>query len=370
MNKAIKLFYSWLFVISILSCGVLPEQEPEHKFSGNDWINSIISQNNTLYLVGGTNSSNTPHGLSDFYIIEIDTQGNLKSETNIGSIFHDVARDIHRLGDTLLVSGESSADDIYTFINDGQNIESIKLNATASALCQTDNGVVYLTQQDSTITLEKKAGDLKTLLSKTYSLAGNSIIASDQNYYVIAEESLSDNIIGITQLDTECDTIWSITYENDIISTHYSVGSSVEGDFLLFGKTSSEIDSLNNRLTILGFNKDGQFKFDTLHKTKMVPIHAITIDNKVVVLSTTGDILMLDNKGSLISEYTLNLPFNHYKLNQMIFHNSFLYIVGYVWIGDSKGYDALCIKSDTTGTIQWIRNYGTVGNYSDNSIPR
>jgi uncharacterized delta-60 repeat protein len=233
--------------------------------SGSDGALSIIQSSDGGYVVAGYTSSFGAGGY-DFYIVKLDSSGNVIWTKTIGGRFNDEAWSIiqssdggyvvagytssFRLGDRdiYVVKLDSSGNVIWTKTIGGGN-----LDYALSIIQSSDGGYVVAGYTVSfgagwmDIYVVKLDSSGNVIWTKTISGSGNdaalSIIQSSDGGYVVAGYTSSFGAgyedIYIVKLDSSGNVIWTKTIGGSDSDRAYSIIQSSDGGYVVAGYTSS-----------------------------------------------------------------------------------------------------------------------------------
>ncbi len=261
-------------------------------YGGNDYdcARSIQQTNDGGYIiVGDSNSENIPrlknHGSKDFYIIKLDSKGNIQWQKMYGGIGEDYAYCVQQTNDAgYIIAGYSWSEDIRGLKNHGRtDYYIIKLDSKGNIKWQkmyggsggdyaycvqqtTDGGYIvagYSLSEDISrlkshgrtdyyiIKLDSK-GNIKW--QKMYGGSGDDWVYSIQQTkdqgYIVAGYSYSTDISGvknygrtdyyIIKLDSKGNIQWQKMYGGICDDCAYSIQQTNDGGYIIVGDSNSE----------------------------------------------------------------------------------------------------------------------------------
>jgi uncharacterized delta-60 repeat protein len=316
--------------------------------SDGDYAHSIIQSSDGGYVVAGETLS-FGAGSFDFYVVKLDSSGNVEWTKTIGGSGWDFARSIIQSSDGgYVVAGKTKSfgagySDIYVVkLDSAGNVQWTKTiggsyNDEAWSIIQSSDGgyVVagytesfgagsadfYVVKLDSSGNVEWT----KTIGGRSID-AAVSIIQSSDGGYVVAGETLSFGAGGfdfyVVKLDSSGNVEWTKTIGGSDFDYAYSIIQSSDGGYVVAGKTKS-------------FGAGG-------------------FDFYVVKLDSAGNV-----------QWTKTIGGSDFDAAYSIIQSS---DGGYVVAGETlsfgAGYsDIYVVKLDSAGNVQWTKIIG--GSYGD-----
>ncbi|MDD4248563.1 MAG: PKD domain-containing protein, partial [Methanosarcina sp.] len=289
--------------------------------SGGEYAQSIQQTSDGGYIVAGDSNSNDGnvtgnHGGSDYWVVKLDTTGNIVWQKSLGGSSYDNAYSIQQTSDGgYIVAGESNSNDgDVTGNHGGFDYWVVKLDTTGNIVWQKSLG--------------GSGGELAESIQQT----------SDGGYIVAGYSRSTDgDVTGnhggydywVVKLDTTGNIVWQKSLGGSDHDYAYSIQQTSDGGYIVAG------DSRSNDGDVTG-NHGGY-------------------DSWVVKLDTTGNIVWQKCLGGSISD-------NAYSIQQT--SDGGYIVAGYSGStdGDVTGnhgeFDYWVVKLDTTGNIVWQKSLG------------
>jgi uncharacterized delta-60 repeat protein len=236
--------------------------------SGNDFARSIIQSSDGGYVVAGWTYS-FGAGRSDFYVVKLDSSGNVQWTKTIGGSSYDVANSIIQSSD----GGYVVAGWTESFGAVGRDMYVVKLDSSGNVLWTKTIGVSYHDEANSIIqssdggyVVAGKTGSFgsfgaggydmyvvkldsggNVIWTKTiggsYHDEANSIIQSSDGGYVVAGWTESFGAVGrdmyVVKLDSSGNVLWTKTIGGSYHDEANSIIQSSDGGYVVAGWTSS-----------------------------------------------------------------------------------------------------------------------------------
>ncbi|MDB4090929.1 hypothetical protein N9528_01225 [Crocinitomicaceae bacterium] len=280
--------------------------------SQDDRSFEIISTSDNGYLSVGFSKStdvlvSANNGLADFWVTKLDSLGNLEWEKNYGGSDSEIANSACELSSGgYLILGNSKSNDIDVSNNyGGDDYWLIKIDAVGNIIWEKNFG-----------------GSLDDIGRKV-------IETSDNNIMIIGYSKSSDMDIpgnmgledcAILKLNSSGNIIWSQNYGANGWDRAEDIIEVSSGGYLITGQSSSEqyLLRLDNNGVVLWEQLHGGSSFD--YGTEVIE----TFDGGYIVSGAT-----YSSDGDVSNNY-----------------------------GDHDGW---IVKTDSSGNIQWEKNYGGVG---------
>lgn len=202
------------------------------------------------YIVAGYTNSidgdvSNNHGLKDYWIVKLDTDGDTVWTKCLGGSSFDFANAIHCTTDSgYIVAGHTRSNNGDVSVNYGQ----------------ADYWIVKLNSEGTIIWSKSYGGSghdiAKAVMETTDSMLIVVGITTSDDHFVHGHNGLGYDY-WILKLNSEGDTIWTKCYGNSKNDWASSVTQSSDGGFVIAGTT--EIENIDNRLDfwILKLNSEG-----------------------------------------------------------------------------------------------------------------
>jgi uncharacterized delta-60 repeat protein len=313
---------------------------------------SIIQSSDGGYVVAGYTSSFGAGG-SDFYVVKLDSSGNVQWTKTIGGSYSDVANSIIQSSDGgYVVAGWTASfgagdDDIFV----------VKLDSSGN--------VVWA----------------KTIGGSSWDEA-RSIIQSSDGGYVVAGETESfgagDDDIFVVKLDSSGNVVWAKTIGGSSYDFANSITQSSDGGYVVAGYTSSF--GAGGDIYIVKLDSDGNVVWTkTIGGSSMDVARSIirSSDGSYVVAGYTGGydiyIVKLDSSWNVL--WTKVIRDGHVA-NSIIQSSDGGYVIASSIYGVGAGnYDFYVVKMDANGNTCFSQNYNyltsvssTVPSFSSPSV--
>ncbi len=304
----------------------------------HDDINAIISTEDNGYLLGGTSLSNISgdktedsYGGSDYWVIKLDSLGEIEWDKTIGGADNDFLSDIHIATDGGYIltgssksdisgykSEDSRGDDDFWIVKldiDGEFLWDITIGGDSSDACRSssptvDGGYIIAGYSDSNISGEKT--------ENSYGL---------QDYWIV-------------KIDVAGTIEWQKTIGGDNVDRLTDLETTIDGGYIINGRTESGISG----------NKTTE--------------HRGIFDFWVVKMDNLGEIEWQKTLGGAGADQPLDI--------EVVSDGSFIVSgVSDSEIGIDKsedpfgGFDIWVVKLDATGEIEWEN---TIGGTADDVV--
>jgi hypothetical protein len=340
MKNLTFILVSVVFAFGLKAQNTPPSIQWEKSLGGtyNEYATSVKQTNDRGYIVAGWSFSNdgdvTGHhgstgtsGTCDYWIVKLDSAGNIKWEKSLGGTGTDRANSIQQTADGgYIVAGYSNSN----------NGDVTGHHGNAGGYQDNDYWVVKL---DS-------AGNIKweKSLGGTDNDIANSIQQTTDGGYIIAgaSRSIDGDVTGnngfsdywLVKLDTTGNILWQKCLGGSNNDEAYSIGQTLDRGFIATGY------SMSNDSDVTG--------------------NHIAFDYWVVKTDTVGNIQWQKSLGGSGNDYGQSIQ----QTNDggYIAGGSSNSINGNV-TGNNGGWDYWTVKLDTAGNIQWEKSYG--GSNSD-----
>ncbi|MEZ5014380.1 MAG: putative metal-binding motif-containing protein [Chitinophagales bacterium] len=237
---------------------------------GYDYLNSLQQTSDSGYILGGTstsgisgNKSEANIGYNDYWVVKIDSIGDIEWENTIGGSFYDKLSVIKQTGDNGYING---------YIIGGYSSSNISGDKTANAYIGGAWGYDYwIVKLDSNgiVLWDKTIGgdgddyltDILILDDGNYIIGGysNSGISGDKTEDVIGVSGMSD--YWILKIDEFGDVIWQNTIGGDQTDMLMSLEETDDGGFIAGGYSYSGISGDKAEMNF-GFSDYWVFKCD------------------------------------------------------------------------------------------------------------
>jgi uncharacterized delta-60 repeat protein len=374
-----------------------------------DVATSIIQSSDGGYVVAGRTRS-FGAGSSDFWVVKLDSAGNVVWTKTIGGSDYDVATSIIQSSDGgYVVAGETSSfgagnSDIYVVkLDSGGNVQWTKTiggsyeDRVRSIIQSSDGGYVVAGWtrsfgagwEDIYVVKLDSSGNVvwtKTIGGSSYDFAYSITQSSDGGYVVAGETSsfgAGNSDIYVVKLDSSGNVQWTKTIGGSSNDGAVSIIQSSDGGYVVAGSTESfgagsqdiyvvKLDSSGNVVwtkTIGGSSDDVAFSITQ------------SSDGGYVVAGRTPSfgagsydfyVVKLDSSGNVV--WTKTIGGSDYDVATSIIQSS---DGGYVVAGGTKSfgagyYDFYVVKMDANGNAcfsQNITNYSVSSNVGSFSSP-
>jgi len=302
-------------------------------FGGNstDAAHSIKQTNDDGFIFAGISNSidgdvTGNHGDFDYWIVKIDSIGNIQWQKSLGGSASDYAESVYQTNDSGYIiagSSESSDGDVIASLGDS-DYWVVKLNSLGEIEWQ------------------------ESLGGSSWDYARSIQQTTDEGYIIAGtSESIDGDVSGnhnsfdywIVKINSAGDIQWQKSLGGSLGEHPYSVQQAIDGCYIVSGTTVS-IDG-----DVTGNNG--------------------TKDFWVVKLDTIGEMIWEENYGGSLEDFSKSI--------QHTYDN------GYVICGDSESYDMdvaenfgysdyWIVKIDSCGNIQWEKSIGGSAGDVSNSI--
>lgn len=255
----------------------------------NDWASSIKQTSDGGFIIAGTSQSQNgditnPFGNTDYWVVKTDNQGNLQWQKSYGGSSTDTANDI-----------QLTSDGGYILI--GLSNSSNGLHTTAS-LGGSDIWVVKISNIGN-LEWEKKLGN-------TSNDIGQSIKQTTDQGYILAGLQIIDNITKFwtAKLDTFGNTQWENLFGYSGINRASSIIQLADGNYLATGYT-------NDNSNLLGHHGNSDVLLVKINTTGSVIWYkclggSLGDQGNSVIQTTEGDYVISGISGSNNGDVTIN----------------------------------------------------------------
>ena len=234
--------------------------------SGDDKANSIQQTNDGGYIVAGSSLSNDsdvsghhgPSGISgypDFWIVKLDTVGNIKWQKSLGGTYDDWAQSIQQTNDGgYIVAGATQS-------NDG---DVTGYHGSPGY----PNGDYWVVKLDTSGNIQWKKS-----LGGTAEDCAYSIQQTNDGGYIVAGESRSNNgdVTGnhglldywVVKLDTSGNITWQKSFGGSYFDKAYSIQQTNDGGYIVAGLAESVNGDVTGHHYLQGLDDYWIVKLDT-----------------------------------------------------------------------------------------------------------
>lgn len=327
-----------------------PDVEWQKTFGGSYPVctYSVQQTSDGGYIATGFKQSTSADNSANFYLVKIDTQGNLQWEKTFGGSYRDEAHSVWQTSDGgYVVAGVR---DLYV-----------------------SNGA-YLAKTDAQGNLqwEKKFNEYPSF---AYSVQQT----SDGGYIVAgyATPTAGNDDVYLLKTDASGNKAWSKTFGGSGTDRAFFVQQTQDGGYIVAGTTTSygaggvdvyllKTDANGNEVwskTFGGSNNDYAYSVQQ------------TSDGGYVLAGYTGSnslgfkvyLVKIDTQGNLQWEKTFGINGGNYAYSVQQTSDGGYILAGYTYSGSSTGFDAYLIKTDASGNEEWSKvvAVGGSGNYTD-----
>jgi len=326
--------------------------------SDSDVARTIQQTNDEGYIIAGETRS-FGAGLSDIWILKLDSNGSVEWQQTYGGSDRDVARTIQQTND----GGYIVAGDSESFGAGLSDIWILKLDSNGSVEWQqtyggSDRDVVRTIQQ---------TGD------------GGYIVAGDTESF---GAGLSD--IWILKLNTDGTVEWQQTYGGSNNDAARSISQTIDGGYIVAGNTESfGAGSIN--IWILKLDSNGSVEWQQIFRASKYDFASSvnqTSDGGYIVAAytysfvdyfTEGWILKLDSNGVVEWQRTYGASGQSEDDSDHIYSIQQTIDGGYIAGGATRSFgagenDAWLLKLSSNGAIEWQRTYGSSESESTNFV--
>jgi len=225
--------YSDCWIVKLNSDGGVIEWQKSLGGTWNDWANSVIQTSDGGYVIAGATSSNNGDvtvnkGYIDYWLIKLDSGGNLLWQRTLGGAGEDVATSVLQTNDGgLVVSGYSESN------NNGDVTGNHGLK---------DFWIVKLNEDAGVIHWKKSFGGSHVELA-------HSIKQTSDGGYIVAGHAYSNNgdITGnhgetdcwVVKLNSSGNIQWQKSLGGTYVDSAYSIVQTVDGGYVVTGGSSS-----------------------------------------------------------------------------------------------------------------------------------
>ena len=312
------------------------------------------------FIVAGTTYS-FGVGLSDIWMLKLDSGGNIVWQKTYGGFKGDSARSVQQTtdGGYILagVIGYPPPPGMTPISKD----ETTSSCSGIWVLKLTENGNV--SWQNCYGMTE---GDKPTAINQTsdggYILVGNTHYSSSTNIWVL-------------KLDSSGDIIWQKTYVGSIIDNSTTIHQTMEGGYIIAGETLSFGD-VDDCFWVLKLDKSGNVSWQKIYKVSVFGLVLScsiqqTADGGYILAGDAGDpvvrlgihVLKLDSNGDIVWKKT----YEESDLGDLDYFSSIHQTSdgGYILAGDVKNnagykdssYDFWVLKLNDNGDVMWRKVY-------------
>jgi hypothetical protein len=309
--------------------------------SGSDFFSSMVQTNDGGYILGGFSSSDISGDKTenclvnyDYWILKIDSQGNIKWQKTIGGSGYDYLHPVEKTNDGGYILG-------------GYSNSNISGNKTENCLGSSDYWIVKIDslgniQWQNTI----GGGGSDVLYSVKQTFDGGYILGGNSNSNISGdklENAIGGNDYWIVKTDSLGNIEWQNTIGGNLSDELKSMQQTIDGGYILGGNSTSNIsgDKLENSL---GVNDYWIVKIDSLGIIQWQnTIGGSTIDELSSIEQTVDQGYILG--GSSLSDISGDKDENSLGL-----------------------WDIWIVKIDSLGNIQWQNTIGGSGSDGLSSI--
>ncbi len=205
--------------------------------SAEDWAYSIQQTNDNGYILAGTSYSNDDdvsrnHGNFDYWIVKLDSIGNLIWQKSYGGYYPDEAQSVHQLADGGYVVGG------WTESNDGDVIgDHLRIDGNPSV----DYWILRLDATGNILWQKTLGGSLEDY--------GRCIQQTQDGGFIVTgiANSSDGDVVGshgggdywIVKLDASGNLLWQKTLGGSQFETAYSIQQTSDGGFIVAGGATS-----------------------------------------------------------------------------------------------------------------------------------
>jgi hypothetical protein len=283
----------------------------------------------------------------DMYVAKLDSQGNLEWQQNYGGDKMDLGWSVHELSNGWLLHGCTWSSDTTN-----QDIALLRLDPNGKLIW------------------EKTYGNKKD--ERTTDL----LVLSDGNYLLIGERILQDSVNRdsyILKIDTAGNIIWERTFGGPKIERTYYGAETGEGDYLVSGSIFP-YDNKKADLLFLKISKDGDLAWSkTLgERNRHEVAHSFRRDRDGKTYTVNGYIestqsgihnayfLQVDGEARVINSYEHSTGNDTRMMHaEQTSDNGFI-VTGFTRSDiTSNNWDAVLLRYDSKGTVQWMKTFGT-----------
>jgi hypothetical protein len=306
--------------------------------SSDDIAYSIIQSSDGGYVVaGGTWSFGA--GGSDFYVVKLDSSGNVQWTKTIGgggyyvASSYDVAYSIIQSSDGgYVIIGETTS-----FGAGGEDIYVVKLDSSGN--------VVWT----------KTIGEISQ--DEAYSI----IQSSDGGYVVVGSYGGVGGTTTIMKLDSAGNVVWAKSFYG--VTAVRSITQGSDGGYVVTGEYFGNL-AKGGDIHVLKVDSAGNFEWAKNISGGCSVAHSIiqSSDGGYVVVGQVWNpetdsfdicVLKLDSSGNV--EWTKTIGGSYYDEAYSIIQSS---DGGYVVAGYGVGLDLYVVKLDQSGNVEWIKTIG------------
>jgi hypothetical protein len=305
----------------------------------NDRAYSIIQSSDGGYVIAGyTDSFGTGNG--DIYVVKLDSSGNIVWSKTIGGSYDDEARSIIQSSD----GGYVIAGKIWNFMAGRGDMYVVKLDA---------NGNVQWAKT----------------IGGGFGTSANSIIQSSDGGYVVAGLIWNFGAGGfdmyVVKLDSSGNVQWTKTIGGSYMDVAYSIIQSSDGGYVIAGRTNRSGSNVG-----LGYTDIYVVKLDSSGNvlwTKTIggrssyentPIIQSSDGGYVVAGESGGDIhvVKLDSLGNVIWSKTIGGSNNDIATSIIQSSDGRYVVAGWTNSFGAGSYDFYVVKMDDNGNVCFSRN--------------
>lgn len=391
-----NIFFASFVIIISTSLFAQPNLEWESNLGGSSNEEATYIQQTTDggYIVAGNSVSNDGDvggnhgniGKKDFWIVKLNTTGNLVWETNLGGFQEDYASSILQTtnGDYIVAGSSGSNDGDVGGNNGGLDYWVVKLDPNGNIIWENNFG------------------------GSNNDMANSIQITTDGGYIIAGQSHSNDGDVGgnnggfdywIVKLDANGILLWENNFGGSVNEYPNDIQQTTDGGFIVAGQTNSNNGDVggqngNGDFWIIKLDVSGNLEWETnlggvLHD---VPYSVLqTLDDGYIAVggswSNDGDvggnngfddiwIVKLDTNGNLIWES--NLGGSDVDIAYSIQHTI---DDGYIIAGESSSIDGdvggnnnnspgtpdyWVVKLDVNGNLVWENNFG--GTHEDKAF--
>lgn len=291
--------------------------------SGIDFANSIQQTDDGGYIVAGWSSSPdisgvTNHGGADAYTIKLDSTGKVEWQKMFGGSNDDYANSIRQTSDGgYIVAGYSSSTDISGVINHGDGDGYlIKLDSDGNVLWQNMYGGSGIDKYDN-----YDGQDLFHSVQQTYD-GGYIVAGSSQSADISGVANQGRDDYYIIKLDGDGNVLWQNMYGGALSDFAISIQQTYDGDYIIAG--SFQMDTDISQCYIIKLDGDGNVLWQNIFGGSDWDVPT--------------SIQQTNDEGYIVAGYSTSTDIKN--------------------VTNHGGDDCYIIKLDSAGNIEWQKMYG------------
>lgn len=302
------------WIVKMNSVGTI-QWKKSYGGSGDDYANSVQQTFDGGYIVAGTSNSNNghisnSHGNNDFWIIKLDSTGNLIWQKSLGGTSNDSAQSVQQTTDGgYIVAGSSSSNNGDVSANHGySDFWILKLNSTGNIIWEKSLGG---SGADEAMSVRQTSEGGYIIAGYTNSSNGN------------VTQNFGGSDYWIIKLNSLGNLEWEKSIGNLFDDVSYSAEQTMDGGYIVAGATTLNSESGVPDYRVLKLNSAGGIEWsryfggnahDNGQEVRQTPdggyiVGGWTVSNNGDVTGNHGIqdfwLVKLNSQGSLVWQKTL-----------------------------------------------------------------